>query len=60
MLAKNEDLFSMELHSLSAFKVKGYSKPIQVVRVADGWIYYIFDSTVFVPDQNINIYREEN
>ena len=50
----------MELHSLSAFKVKGYSKPIQVVRVADGWIYYIFDSTVFVPDQNINIYREEN
>jgi hypothetical protein len=38
------------MHTLKIFKIEGYTKPIQVVRVPNGWLYYIFEQLIFVPE----------
>lgn len=47
-------LFEMSLHELRPFKVKGYSKLVPILRVPNGWVYFIFDHAIFVPDTHNN------
>jgi hypothetical protein len=50
MLPKTEELFNMHIHELKAFKIAGHTKPVPVIRVKDGWLYYVFEHVTFVPD----------
>ena len=59
MLAKTDELYEMSLHQMEAFKIKDYTKPILILKVTDGWLYYWMEQVTFVPDQNINFYKEE-